>query len=139
MPGVPMDNHWPSDCITDTFLFETKFDWRRRRRRKRSSLVSRRRKEMRSTNSNDRIRPILLSGTFNGVQRGSSSLGGRNVRLTTILSFRDDEYLFATVDWGQKLTLYQATDAKQVHEDRSLTFHLLSSSFSDGQRTETRL
>ena len=39
-----------------------------------------------------------------------------NVRQTMISSFRDDEYLFATVDWGQKLTLYQATDAKQVRE-----------------------
>ena len=27
---------------------------------------------------------------------------------------RDEELLLAAVDWGQKLTLYQATDAKQV-------------------------
>lgn len=34
---------------------------------------------------------------------------------------RDDEYLLATIDWGQKLTLYQATDAKQVRNfDQSI-------------------
>ena len=31
--------------------------------------------------------------------------------------FRDDEMLLASVDWGQKMILYQATGAKQVDID----------------------
>ncbi|CAF0939310.1 unnamed protein product [Adineta ricciae] len=35
---------------------------------------------------------------------------------------RDEELLLAAVDWGQKLTLYQATDAKQSGKERKLGF-----------------
>ena len=41
----------------------------------------------------------------------------RQIDLLQFLFSRDEEYLLATVDWGQKLTLYQANGAKQVDID----------------------
>ncbi|CAF1166921.1 unnamed protein product [Rotaria sordida] len=53
---------------------------------------------------------------------------------------RDDELLLAAVDWGQKLTLYQATGAKQTGKERKLGFDPcgLSWLIKDAYKQESR-
>lgn len=38
----------------------------------------------------------------------------KQIELSRFHFSRDEEHLLATVDWGQKLTLYQANGEKQV-------------------------
>lgn len=69
---------------------------------------------MKNIDSIDLMQLIHLYGMYHGVLLGKNSNDSISLRIRNHIRFRDDELLLAAVDWGQKLTLYQANGTKQV-------------------------
>ena len=72
---------------------------------------------MKNLNSTELMQLHRRFGMYRGVQLGRTNFlflfRTKKIYLFSVLH-RDEELLLAAVDWGQKLTLYQATGAKQV-------------------------